>query len=85
MSQNSDSPAADKIKEKALRDADRESRIVAFLSAMPDDMEPSEMECAVIAIANAYMPDELLPNFFIYLAMRLKGMDVSDALQSTTH
>jgi hypothetical protein len=85
MSQNSDTPAADKIREKALREADREARIVAFLSAMPDDMEPSEMECAVIAIANAHMPDELLPNFFIYLAMRLKGRDVADALETTTH
>ena len=73
------------FKEKVLQDADREARIVAFLGTMPNDMEPSELECAVIAIANAYMPDEVLPNFFLYLAMRIKGLDLPDDAGLTTH
>lgn len=84
MSRNS-KPAADKARDKALRDADRESRIVAFLSSMPNDMEPSELECAVIAIANAYMPDEVLPNFFLYLSLSLKGLDRSAGQDIQTH
>ena len=73
------------FKEKVLQDADRESRIVAFLGTMPNDMEPSELECAVIAIANAYMPEEILPNFFLYLAMRVRGTSIPEDDDRTTH
>ena len=84
MSRNSNT-AADKARDKALRDADRESRIVDFLSTVPDDMEPSELECAIIAIANAYMPDEVLPNFFLYLSLRIKGLELSTGPDVQTH
>lgn len=88
MSRNSDT-AADKARDKALRDADRESRIVAFLSSMPEDMTPNEMECTIIAIVSAHMPDEMhedmLPSFFLHLGLKLKGMNLSDEFEETTH
>ena len=70
-------------KDKALQAADRESRIVAFLNAMPEDMAPAELESVLLAIAGAYMPDDVLPLFFLYLGTVAKQVDTSEDI--TTH
>jgi hypothetical protein len=70
-------------KDKALQAADRESRIVAFLEMMPDDMEPGELESVMLAIAGSYMPDDVLPLFFLYLGAVAKQVDTSEDI--TTH
>ena len=59
-------------KDKALQDADRESRIMAFLEAMPEDMAPPELESVIFAIASSYMPEDVLPLFFFYLGSTYK-------------
>jgi hypothetical protein len=59
-------------KEKAPQDADRESRIMAFLQAMPEDMQPTELEAVIFAIVGSYMPERVLPLFFFYLGSTYK-------------
>ena len=70
-------------KEKALQDADRESRIVAFLEMLPDDMQPGELESVMLAIAGCYIPDDKLPLFFLYLGATAKAVDAAEG--PTTH
>ena len=70
-------------KEKALQTADRESRIMAFLEAMPEDMEPAELESVIFAIVSSYMPEEVLPLFFFYLGSTYKKGFPFD--EPTTH
>ena len=70
-------------KEKALQTADRESRIMAFLEAVPHDLQPGELESVILAIASSYMPDDVLPHFFLYLGITAKMVDTSDG--PTTH
>lgn len=70
-------------KEKALQTADRESRILAFLEAMPDDLQPGELESVIFAIVSSYMPDDVLPLFFFYLGSTAKMVNASDG--PTTH
>jgi hypothetical protein len=70
-------------KDKALQDADRESRIMAFLEAMPEDMEPAELESVIFAIVRSYMPEQVLPLFFFYLGSTYKTGFPFD--EPTTH
>ena len=70
-------------KEKALQDADRESRIVAFLERLPDDLEPGELESILLAIAGAYIPHKKLALFFLYLGATANDVDMPDNI--TTH
>lgn len=70
-------------KEKALQDADRESRIMAFLEAMPHDLQPGELESVLLAIANSYISDDKLPLFFLYLGATAKAVDAAEG--PTTH
>ena len=79
MSQHSDTRARD----KALADADREARIVDFLGAMPEDLEPSELEAVILAIANAYIPQGALLQFFLYIGVKAENADLSD--EPTAH
>jgi hypothetical protein len=70
-------------KDKAPQAADRESRIVAFLERLPENLEPGELEAVILAIAGAYMPEKVLPLFFLYLGATAKQVDMSEDI--TTH
>ena len=70
-------------KDKALQDADRKSRIAAFLERLPEDLEPGELEAVILAIAGAYMPEKVLPLFFLYLSATAKQVDTPNG--PTTH
>ena len=66
---------------------DRESRIFDWIEGMPLDMEPDDLERALLAIANAYVTDETLPAFLLTLAVKAKLMHntMEERKTATTH
>ena len=74
-------------KDKALQDADRESRIVNFLNDLPGDLDLGELEAVVLAILSAYIEDESMPHFLMYLSLKAKVMEevMVERDNSTTH
>ena len=56
---------------------------MAFLEAMPEDMEPAELESVIFAIVRSYMPEQVLPLFFFYLGSTYKTGFPFD--EPTTH
>lgn len=73
--------------DKTAQDADRESRIAAFLEALPDDLEMDELECVLLAIICAYIEEVNLPNFLMYLGLKTKILEdaARERQNSTTH
>ena len=75
------------MSETEEQNADRESRITDFLDALPDDLDLGELEAVVLAILSAYIEDESMPHFLLYLGIKTKVMDeiMVERDHSTTH
>ena len=62
--------------------SDNHDKIVSAMAQLPEDMTADEFEALVCAIVNMHVADEDIPDFFEYMATKIRMMTQLEMLRA---